>query len=138
MTLPLGVLDQSPILSGHAPRDAVAETVRLAEAADRLGYARYWLAEHHGIEALGDPCPEILTARVAAATSRIRVGTGGVMRCSRDESISASGARRAATASPRRRSRAARTRSPTISPSRHAIWSASWTGAYPTGIHSRA
>jgi luciferase family oxidoreductase group 1 len=79
MTLPLGVLDQSPILSGHTPRTAIAETLRLAEAADRLGYARYWLAEHHGIEALGDPCPEILVARVAAATARIRVGTGGVL-----------------------------------------------------------
>jgi len=79
MALPLGVLDQSPIISGHAPGEAVAQTVRLAEAADRLGYARYWLAEHHGIEALGDPCPEILVARVAAATARIRVGTGGVL-----------------------------------------------------------
>jgi len=79
MTLPLGVLDQSPIISGHAPREAVAQTVRLAESADRLGYARYWLAEHHAIEALGDPCPEILVARVAAATARIRVGTGGVL-----------------------------------------------------------
>jgi luciferase family oxidoreductase group 1 len=79
MTVPLGVLDQSPIISGHAPRAAVAETVRLAATADRLGYARYWLAEHHAIEALGDPCPEILAARVAAATARIRVGTGGVL-----------------------------------------------------------
>ncbi len=79
MTLPLGVLDQSPVISGHAPRAAVAQTVGLAEAADRLGYARYWLAEHHGIEALGDPCPEILAARVAATTARIRVGTGGVL-----------------------------------------------------------
>jgi len=79
MTLRLGVLDQSPVISGHAPREAVAQTVRLAEAADRLGYARYWLAEHHGIEALGDPCPEILVARVAAATAHIRVGTGGVL-----------------------------------------------------------
>ncbi|HLB17327.1 MAG TPA: LLM class flavin-dependent oxidoreductase [Burkholderiales bacterium] len=79
MTLRLGVLDQSPVISGHAPREAVTQTVRLAEAADRLGYARYWLAEHHGIEALGDPCPEILVARVAAATTRMRVGTGGVL-----------------------------------------------------------
>ena len=79
MALPLGILDQSPIVSGTRPADAVAETVRLAEAADRLGFARYWLAEHHAIAALGDPCPEILAARVAAATSRIRVGTGGVL-----------------------------------------------------------
>jgi luciferase family oxidoreductase group 1 len=79
MTLPLGVLDQSPVISGHAPAAAVAETVRLAEASDRLGYSRYWLAEHHAIEALADPCPEILAVRVAAATGRIRVGTGGVL-----------------------------------------------------------
>ena len=79
MALALGILDQSPIISGIRPADAIAETVRLAEAAERLGYARYWLAEHHAIAALGDPCPEILTARVAAATSRIRVGTGGVL-----------------------------------------------------------
>ena len=75
----LGILDQSPIISGTRPADAVAETVRLAEAAERLGYARYWLAEHHAIAALGDPCPEILATRIAAATSRIRVGTGGVL-----------------------------------------------------------
>jgi luciferase family oxidoreductase group 1 len=79
MTPALGVLDQSPIISGHTPAEAVAQTVRLAEAAERLGYSRYWLAEHHAIAALADPCPEILAARVAAATSRIRVGTGGVL-----------------------------------------------------------
>ncbi len=79
MNLRLGILDQSPIIGGTRPADAVNETVRLAEAADRLGYARYWLAEHHAIAALGDPCPEILATRVAAATSRIRVGTGGVL-----------------------------------------------------------
>ncbi len=75
----LGVLDQSPVISGHTPAQAVAETVALAEAADRLGYSRYWLAEHHAIAALADPCPEILLARVASATRRIRVGTGGVL-----------------------------------------------------------
>lgn len=75
----LGILDQSPVISGHTPAQALAETVALAAAADRLGYARYWLAEHHAIAALADPCPEILVARVAAATGRIRVGTGGVL-----------------------------------------------------------
>ena len=79
MSLPLGVLDQSPIVSGHVPAEAVAETVQLAALADRLGYARYWLAEHHAIAALADPAPEILAAHVAGATRRIRVGTGGVL-----------------------------------------------------------
>jgi luciferase family oxidoreductase group 1 len=75
----LSVLDQSPIVSGYTPAQAVQETIRLAQAAERLGYYRYWLAEHHSLAALADPCPEILVARVAAATSTLRVGTGGVM-----------------------------------------------------------
>src|SRR5262245_66629021 len=79
MSVPLGVLDQSPIISGHAPAEAVAQTVALAALADRLGYARYWLAEHHAIAALADPAPEILAAHVAGATRRIRVRTGGVL-----------------------------------------------------------
>jgi luciferase family oxidoreductase group 1 len=79
MSFPLGVLDQSPIVSGHAPAEAVAQTVQLAALADRLGYSRYWLAEHHAIAALADPAPEILAAHVAGATRRIRVGTGGVL-----------------------------------------------------------
>ena len=75
----LSILDQSPIISGHSPVQAVRETIRLAQAAEKLGYHRYWLAEHHAIAALADPCPEILVTRVAAATSTIRVGTGGVL-----------------------------------------------------------
>jgi luciferase family oxidoreductase group 1 len=75
----IGILDQSPIISGHEPAQAIAETVALARLAEELGYHRYWLAEHHAIAALADPCPEILACRVAAATSRIRVGTGGVL-----------------------------------------------------------
>src|SRR5581483_10358087 len=79
MTLRLGVLDQSPVVSGRSPAEAVAETLALARLAEDLGYGRYWLAEHHAIAALADPCPEILLARVAAETSRMRVGTGGVL-----------------------------------------------------------
>src|SRR5262249_23390444 len=63
--------------SGRSPAEAIAETVELARLAEDLGYHRYWLAEHHAIAALADPCPEILVARVASATSRIRAGTGG-------------------------------------------------------------
>ncbi len=75
----LSVLDQSPIVHGHSPADALARTVELAQATEALGYHRYWLAEHHNMRGLADPCPEIMVARVAAATSRMRVGTGGVL-----------------------------------------------------------
>ncbi len=79
MTLALGVLDQSPVVSGHSPAEAVRETIRLAAETEALGYSRYWLAEHHAIAALADPCPEILLARIAGATSSMRIGTGGVL-----------------------------------------------------------
>src|SRR5262250_27144 len=75
----LSVLDQSPVRSGGSAVDAVHETLELAEAADRLGYPRYWLAEHHATPGLAGSCPEILIAAVAARTRRIRVGSGGVM-----------------------------------------------------------
>lgn len=75
----LGILDQSPIISGHTPAQAVHETIRLAQRAEALGYSRYWLAEHHSVAALADPCPEMLAVRVAAETRAIRVGTGGVL-----------------------------------------------------------
>ncbi len=75
----LSILDQSPIISGHTPADAIHATIELARAADRLGYHRYWLAEHHAMQGLADPCPEILLGQVAAATTRIRAGTGGVL-----------------------------------------------------------
>src|SRR2546430_11454145 len=79
MRVPLGLLDQSPVISAHSATEAIAKTVSLARLAEELGYGRYWLAEHHAIAALADPSPEILVSRVASATSRIRVGTGGVL-----------------------------------------------------------
>ena len=75
----LSILDQSPIISGHTPAEAIRATIDLARAADRLGYHRYWLAEHHAMKGLADPCPEILLGQIAAATTRMRVGTGGVL-----------------------------------------------------------
>jgi len=75
----LSVLDQSPVIRGHDAPRAIAETLRLAKRADDLGYARYWLAEHHAIAALADPCPEVLLARLGAETARIRIGSGGVL-----------------------------------------------------------
>ena len=75
----LSVLDQSPIRSGATPADAIRETLLLAEAAERLGYHRYWLAEHHSTPGLAGSSPEVLIGQVAARTSRLRVGSGGVM-----------------------------------------------------------
>jgi luciferase family oxidoreductase group 1 len=75
----LSVLDQSPVISGQGARRAIEETLALARRVEALGYHRYWLAEHHAIAALADPCPEILLARLGAETKRMRVGTGGVL-----------------------------------------------------------
>jgi luciferase family oxidoreductase group 1 len=75
----LSVLDQSPIRAGGTPAEAVAETLALARLAERLGYERYWLAEHHSSGGLAGTVPEILIARVAAETRTMRVGSGGVM-----------------------------------------------------------
>ena len=75
----LSVLDQSPIRSGGSAADAVQETLELAQVCDRLGFHRYWLAEHHSSEGLAGSAPEVLIGQVAARTSGIRVGAGGVM-----------------------------------------------------------
>jgi luciferase family oxidoreductase group 1 len=75
----VGVLDQSPIRTGGTAAEAVAETLELAQACERWGYHRYWLAEHHSSRGLAGSSPEVLLAHVAARTSRIRVGSGGVM-----------------------------------------------------------
>jgi luciferase family oxidoreductase group 1 len=75
----LSVLDQSPVRTGAAPADAIRETLALARRCDALGYTRYWLAEHHSTPALAGSAPEVLIGQVAAVTSGIRVGSGGVM-----------------------------------------------------------
>jgi luciferase family oxidoreductase group 1 len=77
--LRLGVLDQSPVRSGGTAGEAVAETLALARLADRLGYHRYWLAEHHNLPAFAGTAPEVLLARLGAETRAIRIGSGGVM-----------------------------------------------------------
>jgi luciferase family oxidoreductase group 1 len=75
----LSILDQSTVVSGRGPGDAIQETLALARLADELGYARYWLAEHHNSESHAGSAPEILIAAIAATTRRIRVGSAGVM-----------------------------------------------------------
>jgi luciferase family oxidoreductase group 1 len=75
----LSVLDQSPVSEGSSGSQALKNTIDLARLADELGYHRYWVAEHHGGPMLAGPSPEALIGPIAAATSRIRVGSGGVM-----------------------------------------------------------
>ena len=75
----LSVLDQSPIAEGSTGSRALHNTIDLARLCDELGYHRYWVAEHHGGPMLAGPSPEALIGPIAAATSRIRVGSGGVM-----------------------------------------------------------
>jgi len=79
MPVPHSILDQSPIVAGATPRDAVDATIALARDAEALGYQRYWLAEHHALPNLADASPEVLLARLTAETARIRLGTGGIM-----------------------------------------------------------
>jgi luciferase family oxidoreductase group 1 len=75
----LSVLDQSPVSEGSSGSQALQNTLDLARLADQLGYHRYWVAEHHGGPMLAGPSPEALIGPIASATSRIRVGSGGVM-----------------------------------------------------------
>lgn len=77
--LELSILDVSPVHAGATPADALANTVDLAQRAERLGYRRYWLAEHHNTEGIASSVPEVMIAHVANATTTIRVGSGGVM-----------------------------------------------------------
>lgn len=75
----LSVLDLTPVRTDQSTSDALAATMRLAQLAESLDYARYWVAEHHNIPSVAATSPAVLTAMIAAATSRIRVGSGGVM-----------------------------------------------------------
>jgi luciferase family oxidoreductase group 1 len=77
--LRLSVLDRSRIRQGQPPAQALRETVAFAQQAERLGYHRFWVSEHHGVPGVAGSAPTVLAAAVAAATNRIRVGTGGVM-----------------------------------------------------------
>ena len=77
--LRLNVLDQSPIRPGSTARQAVLETVALAQLADRLGYGRFWVSEHHNTDTLAGSTPEVLIAYLGSQTQRIRLGSGGIM-----------------------------------------------------------
>jgi luciferase family oxidoreductase group 1 len=79
MTLTLSILDQSTIAAGRGADEAIRETLALAKLAEAWGYHRYWMAEHHNSQSHAGTAPEILCAAIAATTSRIRIGTAGVM-----------------------------------------------------------
>lgn len=79
MPIRLSVLDLAPIGAGSTASAALRNSLELARLADELGYTRYWFAEHHGMPSIASSSPEILIGHAAAATSRIRVGSGGIM-----------------------------------------------------------
>lgn len=77
--LELSVLDQTPVRRGSNASAALQESVQLAKLADQLGYKRYWLSEHHNTIMLAGAAPEVMIARLAAETTNIRLGSGGIM-----------------------------------------------------------
>ena len=79
MTYTLSLLDKTPLIEGETAGAALQRTVNLAQAAERLGYHRFWLAEHHDFPGLVSPAPEVFAAYLLARTQRIRIGSGGVL-----------------------------------------------------------
>lgn len=79
MQLQLSILDQTPVRKGSNPVAALQESVELAKLADKLGYTRYWVSEHHNTGTLAGSAPEVLLARLGADTKQIRFGSGGIM-----------------------------------------------------------
>ena len=77
--IPLSVLDLAIVGTGRSSADALRDTTEVASAAEALGYGRFWVAEHHNMPAVASTSPPVLAAHVAAKTSTIRVGSGGVM-----------------------------------------------------------
>jgi len=77
--LRLSVLDQSPVPAGSTPGQALQNSIELARLVDGLGYRRFWMSEHHAMDTLACTAPEIMLARIGAETSRIRIGSGGIM-----------------------------------------------------------
>ncbi|MBR3120487.1 LLM class flavin-dependent oxidoreductase [Oceanobacillus profundus] len=75
----LSILDQAPIAKGHTAKEALDASIELAQLADRLGYKRYWVAEHHDLDGLASPAPDILLGIIGSQTERIRLGSGAVL-----------------------------------------------------------
>src|SRR5438034_9194087 len=77
--IPFSVLDLSPIVAGGTPADAFRNSLDLARHAERLGYRRYWLAEHHNMPGIASAATSVVIGHVAGGTKTIRVGAGGIM-----------------------------------------------------------
>jgi luciferase family oxidoreductase group 1 len=77
--IPLSVLDLSPVSAGSTAAQALHNTLDLAQLADRLGFTRYWVAEHHNLPAIASSAPDIMIGQIAAVTTHMRIGSGGVM-----------------------------------------------------------
>src|SRR6187455_2613098 len=77
--VPVSVLDLSPVTTGSSGPQALHNSLDLARHADRLGFTRYWVAEHHNMPNIASSAPDIMIGQIAAATDRLRVGSGGAM-----------------------------------------------------------
>src|ERR1700693_5209909 len=77
--IPLSVLDLSPVPTGSSGPQALRNSIDLGRLADRLGFTRYWVAEHHNMPNIASSAPDIMIGQIAAATQHMRVGSGGVM-----------------------------------------------------------
>src|SRR5205085_5734054 len=77
--IPISVLDLSPVIEGATPAEALRNTLSLAQHAEKLGYKRFWLAEHHNMTGIASAATSVVIGYVAGGTSRIRVGAGGIM-----------------------------------------------------------
>src|SRR6187455_2861002 len=77
--IPLSILDLSPVSAGSTAAQALRNSLDLARLADDLGFARYWVAEHHNLPAIASSAPDIMIGQIAAITKNMRIGSGGVM-----------------------------------------------------------
>jgi luciferase family oxidoreductase group 1 len=77
--IPISVLDLSPVVEGGTVSDSLRNTLDLAQHAEKWGYNRYWLAEHHNMTGIASSATSVVIGHVAAGTSHIRVGSGGIM-----------------------------------------------------------
>ncbi|PZM95642.1 MAG: alkanal monooxygenase, partial [Actinobacteria bacterium] len=79
INVPLSVLDLAPVAAGRSVGEALRHTTELARRTEQLGYHRFWVAEHHNMPSIASSAPAVLIAHLAAATSTMRIGSGGVM-----------------------------------------------------------